>query len=104
MVVSWGRPQTRNTPPGNVAEDPVGNRALSGPLGFSAETVIRKVAHDPGAQAVMVAQAGPAERMLWVPARPWVLLGAVGTRTLVEQNQNLLPLMLSWLGQNGLFS
>ena len=90
--------------PGNVAEDPVGNRALSGPLGFSAETVIRKVAHDPGAQAVMVAQAGPAERMLWVPARPWVLLGAVGTRTLVEQNQNLLPLMLSWLGQNGLFS
>lgn len=82
----------------------MGNRALSGPLGFSAETVIRKVAHDPGAQAVMVAQAGPAERMLWVPARPWVLLGAVGTRTLVEQNQNLLPLMLSWLGQNGLFS
>ena len=82
----------------------MGTRALSGPLGFSAETVIRKVAHDPGAQAVMVAQAGPAERMLWVPARPWVLLGAVGTRTLVEQNQNLLPLMLSWLGQNGLFS
>lgn len=48
-----GKPvdQTRNTPSGNVAEDPVGNRALSGPLGFSAEMVIRKVAHGPGAQA-----------------------------------------------------
>lgn len=48
-----GKPvdQTRNTPSGNVAEDPVGNRALSGPLGFSAETVIRKEACDPGSQA-----------------------------------------------------
>lgn len=39
----------------------------------------------PGLRPVIMAQAGPAERMLWVPARPWVLLGAgVGTMTLVK--------------------